>query len=445
MSMGTSHKTTGQRPKKSRRERMVALVACLLALLLLLPMVVMVVENIAVAGAASVSSIQSEINTLKGKNSTLAKEKAGLQKELAGLQAEKGKAMDKKTNLERQINVLQDEIDNLDAQLEQYTALITEKENEVAENEEKERQQFALFQRQCRAMEKEGRVSYWSILFSAKSFQDLLDKVHTVNSIADYNDMVCDQLQQARAALKQAKAELESAKAETEETRAAREAAQNELESQKAQVQALINEIAADEKQTKAALDELNAAAAAMDKEIAKKEKELQQAIAEANRAAASGGGGGNTYQFDPGSGFYWPLPASSVKITSFYGPRRDPITGKSANHSGTDIGSAPTGTPIYAAHGGVVLTSASHSSYGNYVVLSRGDGITTLYAHMSRRAVSVGQVVSQGQVIGYVGSTGRSTGPHLHFEVRVNGARQDALKYYPNVKWINATGFPYK
>ena len=137
-------------------------------------------------------------------------------------------------------------------------------------------------------------------------------------------------------------------------------------------------------------------------------------------------------------------LLGERVSVTSFYGPRYHPITGEYHNHSGTDIG-AYAGTEIYAAHGGVVLTSAYHYSYGNYVVLSRGDDITTLYAHMSKRAVKVGDVVSQGQVIGYVGSTGSSTAPHLHFEVRVKNERQDALKYYPNVQWKNNTGFPYK
>lgn len=426
------------KPKKSRRERLTALLACILALLMILPMVIMVVSNLSLAGAASVGSIQTQINDLKNKNKDLTSQKNQLKSQLSGIQAEKSQAMNRRNNLEKQINLVQEEIDNLDAQLAQYAALITEKEQEVADNEAREQAQFELFCRQCRAMEKEGKVSYWSILFSADSFPDLLDKVHTVNSIADYNDMVCDQLQIARAALKTAKAELETAQAETEEARTARAAAQSELEGQKAEVQGLINEIAADEKQAKQALDALNAAAKQMDAEIAKKEKELQAAIAAANKS-----GSGSQYQFDPGSGWYWPLPSNRVTINSFFGPRKDPFTGKQSNHSGTDIG-ASNGLEIYAAHGGVVLTSEYHSSYGNYVVLSRGDGITTLYAHMSKRAVKAGDVVSQGQVIGYVGTTGRSTGPHLHFEVRVNGVRQDALKYYPNVQWKNNTGFPY-
>ncbi len=424
-------------PKRSRQQRLIAFIACLLAVLLLLPMVVMVLENIPLAKGASVGSIQTQINSLKGKNKDLAAQRADLKNQLKSVQADKNEAVNKRKNLEQQINYLQEEIDNLTAQLEQYAALIAEKEGEVADNEAREAAQFALFQKQCRAMEKEGTVTYWSILFSADSFADLLDKVNTINAIADYNQSVCDQLQAAREALQQAKAELEEAQAETEATRAEQKEAQTELEGQKKEVQALITQIAADEQALKDEDAKLEKAAKAQDAEIARLDKELQRLIAEARKNAS------NQYQFDPGSGYYWPLPKERVSITSFFGPRKHPITGKYHNHSGTDIG-AYSGTEIYAAHGGIVLTSAYHSSYGNYVVLSRGDGITTLYAHMSKRAVKEGDIVSQGQVIGYVGSTGSSTAPHLHFEVRVNGERQDALKYYPNVKWVNNTGFPY-
>ena len=425
-------------PRRNRRQRLNALLAGLLALLLILPLVAMAVGNVLSAQGASVSSIQSKINDLKGKNKDLASQRSNLKNELKSIQADKSAATARRNNLEQQINYLQDEIDNLNAQLEQYAALIAEKEREVADNEAREAAQFELFKKQCRAMEKEGTVTYWSILFAANSFSDLLDKVNTINAIADYNQGVCDQLQAAREALRQAQAELEAAEAETEETKTQQEAAQAELESQKAEVQALIKEIAADEKATQAEIDKLDKAAKEQDAEIARLDKELQKAIAEARKNAS------NQYQFDPGTGFYWPLPKERVSVTSFFGPRKDPITGKRSNHSGTDIG-AYSGTEIYAAHGGIVLTSAYHSSYGNYVVLSRGDGVTTLYAHMSKRAVKVGDVVSQGQVIGYVGSTGSSTAPHLHFEVRVDGERKDALKYYPNVKWKNNTGFPYE
>ncbi len=424
--------------RKTRRERLTALIACILAILMLLPMVFMVVTNLSTAGAANSSQIQKEIDALKQKNKEIASQKSELQGELSKLGAEKSDAVARKGVLDQRISVLEDEIENLDAQIAQYAALIAEKEREVAENEAKEQAQFELFLKQVRAMEEQGTVSYWSIILSAESFSDLLDRVEMVNDITAYNQKIVDQLKATRAALQQAKAELEDAKAETEDLRATQAAAKKELESQKAEVQKLIDQISADQALTQKAIDDLEASAKDMDSQIAKKEKELQAAIEAARKA-----GNTSSYQIDPGSGYYWPLPSNRVTITSFFGPRSDPFTGKHANHSGTDI-SAPSGTPIYAAHGGIVLTSTSHWSYGNYVVISRGDGISTLYAHMSRRAVSEGQTVKQGQVIGYVGTTGRSTGPHLHFEVRVNGTRTDALKYYPNVKWINHTGYSY-
>ncbi len=430
--------STPRRPKRSRRERWMAALACLLALLMLLPMVMMALNSLTAVQAANTSQIQSQLDALKSKNRNISSQKSQLQGKLKELGEEKNKALDRKELLEGEIDLLQQEISNLDEQLAQYEALIQEKEREVAENEAKEQAQFELFCRQVRAMEEEGSVSYWGLLLSAQSLSDLLDRVNMVNDIADYNQEVCDQLQITRAALVQSKAELEQAKTDTEAARAQQVSAKSRLEAQEAEVQSLIKDIASNEQLTQQAIDDLEAAAKEMDAEIVKKERELQAAI-EADRKA-----GGSKYNFDPGSGYAWPLPSSCVTITSFFGPRKDPFTGKKANHTGTDV-SAPSGTEIRAAHGGVILTSKNAGSYGNYVVISRGDGITTLYAHMSKRAVQAGQTVSQGQLIGYVGSTGRSTGPHLHLEFRLNGVRQDALKYYPNLNWINRTGFSYK
>ena len=425
--------------KRSRRQRLNALVACILAIMMILPIVIMAVTSPGSARAANTGQLQSEIDSLKSKNKNLAGQKAQLKEKLNALGAEKDAAVSRKNLLEQQIGLLEQEIENLDAQLLQYTALIEEKEREVAENEAKEQAQFELFCKQVRAMEEDGTVSYWAILLSAESFSDLLDRVEMVNNITDYNQKVCDQLVEARNALQAAKAELEQVQAETQELKEQQEAAKAELERQKSEVQGLINEIQANEKLAQQAIDKLEAEAKAMDAQIKKKEQELQAAIEAARQS------GSNAYQFDPGSGYYWPLPSNRVTVTSFFGPRTHPITHKYSNHTGTDI-SAPSGTNIYAAHGGVVITSGYNAGgYGNYVVISRGDGVSTLYAHMSKRAVSEGQVVKQGQVIGYVGSTGSSTAPHLHFEIRVNGTRYDVLKYYPNVNWINRTGFDYK
>lgn len=147
-------------------------------------------------------------------------------------------------------------------------------------------------------------------------------------------------------------------------------------------------------------------------------------------------GGGGNTYTGTPGapstdspsmSGFLWPLSSGINTLSSLYGGRIHPITHKPNNHLGIDIPAA-AGTDIYAAKAGKVTTSTYHNSYGNYVVITHDDGTTTLYAHMSQRIATVGQTVTQGQVIGLVGTTGSSTGNHLHFEIKVNGSRVDPV-----------------
>ena len=136
-------------------------------------------------------------------------------------------------------------------------------------------------------------------------------------------------------------------------------------------------------------------------------------------------------------SGFLWPLSSNRNILSSLYAGRLDPITGKPDSHTGIDI-PAPKNTPILAAKSGVVVTSikgsGSYWSYGNYVLIAHSDGTSTLYAHMEKRNVSKGQVVKQGDVVGYVGTTGRSTGNHLHFEVRVNGNRRDPLDYFKDM-----------
>ena len=157
----------------------------------------------------------------------------------------------------------------------------------------------------------------------------------------------------------------------------------------------------------------LRSAAAAADAEIRRKEKELASQIANVPSE----------------SGFLWPLSGYNT-LSSLFGSRIHPITGKANNHTGIDI-PAPAGTAILASKSGVVITSTRNRSYGNYVVVGHSDGTSTLYAHMSSRSVSQGQTVKQGQVVGRVGTTGSSTGNHLHFEVRVNGSRVDPVNYF--------------
>lgn len=399
-----------KREKGRVRRWLIRLCSAALVALMVLP----VLPDAVVLPASAVT--QAEINQMKEDAAALKKQRAELQKQLKAIQADKSKALDQKALLEQQINATQAEINNIAAQITQYDQLIAQKETELAATEEKERAQYELFCKRVREMEEQGEVSYWSILFSSDDFSDLLDNAMMVEEIMDYDNQVMNELIAIREQIEADKTALETARQEQKDAKAEQEAAKAELKSQQAQVDALIAEISGQESQVKAAEAKLQAAANAADAEIRAAEKELASQIANVPSE----------------SGFLWPLPGR-YNLSSLYGSRKHPMTGKANNHTGIDV-PAPSGTPIQACKSGVVTTSTYNNSYGNYVVVSHSDGTSTLYAHMSRRNASKGQTVSQGQVIGYVGTTGSSTGNHLHLEIRVNGSRRDPINYFQSL-----------
>lgn len=399
-----------KREKGRVRRWLIRLCSAALVALMVLP----VLPDAVVLPASAVT--QAEINQMKEDAAALKKQRAELQKQLKAIQADKSKALDQKALLEQQINATQAEINNIAAQITQYDQLIAQKETELAATEEQERAQYELFCKRVREMEEQGEVSYWSILFSSDDFSDLLDNAMMVEEIMDYDNQVMNELIAIREQIEADKTALETARQEQKDAKAEQEAAKAELKSQQAQVDALIAEISGQESQVKAAEAKLQAAANAADAEIRAAEKELASQIANVPSE----------------SGFLWPLPGR-YNLSSLYGSRKHPVTGKANNHTGIDV-PAPSGTPIQACKSGVVTTSTYNNSYGNYVVVSHSDGTSTLYAHMSRRNASKGQTVSQGQVIGYVGTTGSSTGNHLHLEIRVNGSRRDPINYFQSL-----------
>ena len=356
---------------------------------------------------------QAEIDAMREEADDLKSQQKEIQAKLDALEADQANAMERKTLLEQQINATQAEINTIAAQIAKYDELIAQKQTELDEAEAEEQAQYELFCERVRYMEEQGEVSYWSILFSSKDFADLLDNAMMVEEIMDYDNQVMDQLIALREQIEEDKAELESARQAQQAAKEEQEAAQANLKSQEAEVSALIDQLAAQEDQLEAEEAKLQAAANAADAEIAAAEREL---AAQINNVVSE-------------SGFMWPLPGY-YNLSSLFAGRIHPITGKPQHHTGIDI-PAPSGTDILAAKSGVVTTSTYNNSYGNYVVVSHSDGTSTLYAHMSRRGVSKGEVVSQGQYIGDVGTTGSSTGNHLHLEVRVNGSRVDPTQYF--------------
>ena len=359
---------------------------------------------------------QAEIDAMREEADDLKSQQKEIQAKLDALEADQANAMERKTLLEQQINATQAEINTIAAQIAKYDELIAQKQEELSQAEAEEQAQYELFCERVRYMEEQGEVSYWSILFSSKDFADLLDNAMMVEEIMDYDNQVMDQLIALREQIEEDKAELETARQEQQDAKAEQEAAQANLQAQESEVDALLSQISNQEDELEAREAQLRAASDAATAEIAAAERELAAQIANVPSE----------------SGFLWPLPGR-YNLSSLFGSRKHPITGKANNHTGIDI-PASSGTSILAAKSGVVTTSTYNNSYGNYVVVSHSDGTSTLYAHMVRRNCSKGDTVSQGQVIGYVGTTGSSTGNHLHFEVRVNGSRVDPINYFTDL-----------
>lgn len=365
---------------------------------------------------------QSEIDALKKQQQASQAKQQQLKDQLAEVKEDQAAAQQKRQILTQQLDAINSEIDNINAQISWYDGEISKKEEERKEAEAREAEQYELFCQRVRAMEEEGSVSYWSILFNADSFSDLMDRIADVDAVMAYDNAVMDQLIATREELERLQAELESARAEEQAAKEQQEAKKKEQQAKVAEAQKLLDQINANIDEVNRQLDAEDAAAADIQAQITKKQKQLEEQRKQQNITLPP-----------TGSSYNWPLPAGNLRLTSAFGYRIHPISGKPHSHTGIDIAAAG-GTPIYAAKGGQVITSAYHWSYGNYVVLDHGGGNTTLYAHMSRRAVSEGQMVTQGQTIGYVGNTGNSKGNHLHLEVRVGGQRTDPEKCFPGL-----------
>lgn len=367
----------------------------------------------------SAGASQAKINNMKNQISSISGQIKEIQGKLDAVKNDKSQAIQQKNYLDQQVALADERLAQLDAILAAYDEAIAEKEAEIAGLRAQEEAQYTRFCERVRSMEEQGTVSYLSIIFDAASFSELLENIMMVGEIMDYDNGVIEMLQATRANLEQAEADLESEQADQQALRDEEAEARAELAAKEEEAAELVRQIAQKESEYQAAIKQKEEEEAKIQQEMKAAQKALEEEQARRKALAAS--------QIVSEKGFLWPLPGY-LTLTSKYGWRT--LYGKSEFHLGTDI-PAPRGTQILASKSGLVTTSASHWSYGNYVVITHSDGTQTLYAHMSKRGVSKGAVVKQGQVIGYVGSTGNSYGNHLHFEVWVNGQRTNAENYF--------------
>ncbi len=366
-------------------------------------------------GETASAVTQSDIDNLESEASSLAQQRKALKSELASLKNDKANAVYRRNLLDQQIEVTEKEITNTEHQISGYEALLSQTAYELEENQAQEAEQYTLFCQRARMMEEQGTPSFWEVLFSAEDFSDLLGRLSDVQMVIDYDQSLMDDIMALRGEIETKQETQEQLKGESEAAKTKLEEQKVDLSNQREEANQLVKEIEANVEEYAEALQQVQDEEEQIQKEIVKKTEEL---AAQLGWSTSVGG-------------YIWPC-TTSRRITSPMGGRNTGIPGASTNHKGVDIGGVGYTTNVLATKAGVVITSKHSSSYGNYVVISHGRGNTTLYAHMSSRAVSEGQTVSQGQVIGISGSTGISSGPHIHYEITENGSRVDPLNYLP-------------
>ena len=332
-----------------------------------------------------------------------------------------------KEDVAKYITELDLKLDEIRADIEEYSNQIQAVEEEIEETEaelseaiNKEEEQYEAMKTRIKFMYERGDNFYLDVVFSAKSFGDLLTKADYIDMIEAYDRNMLEEYTQAREWTEICKATLES---QRETLNQAKEALLTSEESIEELLDEKEVELSNYNAKIASAKEEIEQYQAQYEEEVAVIEQleaqilEEKKAIADAQRKTTYDGGQ-----------FAWPCP-DYVKVTEEFGWRTHPITGKAEFHTGIDLG-APAGSPILAAYDGKVVAAQYNWSMGNYVMIDHGDGLYTIYMHASKLYVSAGQVVVRGETIAAVGTTGSSTGNHLHFSVRLNGEYQNPWNY---------------
>ena len=367
--------------------------------------VLMVLGLIASVAPIFVSASQAEINKQQQK-------KNEAQQKLESTQTKRAKTLHDMEQLEKEAGDIQSKIDAVNAKIAETDKSLAEQQIKLDAATKKAEEKYNVFKERFRVMCEQGDVSYIEMLLSAENFGDFVDKVEIVKEISQHDKDIFDEMEANRL-------EIEAARDEIAALKETQEASKSDLSSQKA---ALVKK----QQEQQAYMKELESDAASYQKIIDQADAAMES-LRRSISGSLSSSSGGRAYV---GGEFTWPTPSCHY-ITSHFSPRRkNPVSGIYKRHTGTDIGAA-YGTTIVAANSGTVTLAGWNSGYGNCVIIDHGGGKATLYAHMSSYSVSSGQSVQKGQQIGRVGSTGNSTGPHLHFEVLINGVAVNPMQYF--------------
>lgn len=376
------------------------------------------------AYAATTSEIKDQITDLKVENAVIQAQIDSVRSQYNANASEIQVLVDKKNAVDQEIALLHDQILNINEQLRIYGQMISDAQERLDDANLRLAQLNRQYKERIRAMEEEGEITYWQVIFESSSFTDMLDRMNMVDEIAAADTQRLVDLQVASATVEENQRILNEEMLDLQETRQQLSDSEEMLKVKRTESDDILRELIAQQSEFQAVLDEASKIQDDLLTEIAQKQKELQAAQykEELVKMALKGE--------NPPSNATWIEPVSGYTISSPFGNRKSPTAGASSNHKGVDM-ACPSGTPIYATRAGTVtVASYQAGGAGYYVSINHGDGFASIYMHMTRYVVSKGQSVAQGELIGYVGSTGIATGPHLHFGVSYGGTYVNPMAY---------------
>lgn len=358
-------------------------------------------------------------NETENNNNNLQTKRDELQNQLNETNGELNEVQSNLSENLQQVEKLDEKISSSEEQLEQQESKITELKNSISKIEtelntvtEKYEKQRKLFKQRLVAIYEAGETQYLDILLKSKSLSDFLSSYYVITQLAELDNDLITELEEKKNTIDLSKQKLENEKAELATIIESQTRLSRTLQNTKKMRESFIEQLSDEEKNLQTKIDEINEQYEEVNKQI----------------LALAGQGIDTAYI---GGELEWPVPGYT-RITSKYAMRVHPITGQYKLHTGVDIG-APEGANFVAANDGIVVKAEKNPAYGNMVIIDHGGGISTLYAHGSEILVQVGQTVKRGEAVLKVGSTGYSTGPHAHFEVRINGITTDPLPYITN------------
>lgn len=439
----------------------ISLVAGIMAGIMILSLILSLLPQKASAAQSS-SEIKAQIEEKEKENEAMEERINALKQQQSDNRSDIKEMVAQKNLIDEQIGLLYAQVDNMNDQIAAYNVLIADKQEELEEAEIRLEELNEKYKERIRAMEEGGDLSYWSVLFEANSFSDLLDRLNMVQEIAASDSRRLEELREAAAEVDAAREVLIEERAELDAAKEELAVKQEELESSSAESQQLLNDLAARAEEYEALMLEYEDELEALEIAIGQLESDYDEAVYQeylatmttapppttAPTVSSNNGGGSNSAEIYAGatggtsvvdeSGIKWVVPCNYSKVSSAFGWRVHPVYGDWRHHNGVDLNASckmrsdgTTDSPIYASRAGVVIISKWNNSAGWYVTIDHLDGYRSTYMHMCCKPfVEVGDVVVAGQIIGCIGTTGTSTGDHLHFGVYKDGVAVNPMEY---------------